>query len=362
MRYVCLTLSLALSFTLLAGCGSEETEAEEKYERPAQLGKADGPDSEGCDGAALDANGVCRLPNGRFAPALCCATTNVCENATIDAQGQCRDQETGRFVPKACCDELCEGAKIINRYCRYEDTGRFALAACCADQCFDLQLPVPDDVPPGSCEESCGQQSLSGDCWCDAECIGFGDCCTDFADACPDIADPPPPEHLSCAGACGSHSVNQHCWCDELCYEFGDCCADKVAHCGGLGNDTIVACEVDDECANTAVDEAGICRNTITGQFALAACCAPTCPNPNLYVEDDAWVCRNEVTQDVLPLLCCYERCIDAELDRHGICRNIITGQFADPACCADLCWAAQTAGADEDLDACNGEQEVPEE
>lgn len=36
----------------------------------------------------------------------------------------------------------------------------------------------------GSCVDSCGGQSQSGSCWCDAQCAGVGDCCTDIQPVC----------------------------------------------------------------------------------------------------------------------------------------------------------------------------------
>ncbi len=42
----------------------------------------------------------------------------------------------------------------------------------------------------GSCVESCGEQSSTGNCWCDEACKRFGDCCADKASVCdPDPCD-----------------------------------------------------------------------------------------------------------------------------------------------------------------------------
>lgn len=325
-------------------------------------GKADSPTAADCAGTAVDANGVCRRDNGQFAPSVCCAKSSECANATIDAQGQCRDTENGQFVPAACCDALCEGAKIINNYCRYEDTGRFALAACCADQCFDLQPPAPEEAPAGSCASSCGDQGTGGSCWCDAQCVTFGDCCADFSDSCPELTKPEPTAQNSCAGACGNAAPSGNCWCDEACATLGDCCGDKVASCGGEGSDAIVACEKDD-CEGTALDDSGVCRKTATGQYALSACCAPNrCANANLEIASNGQaLCRDTENGQFIPMNCCDVRCENAELDRNGICRKTDSGQFADPACCADQCFVAQQSGAVSSLEGCNGTQQAPQ-
>ena len=31
----------------------------------------------------------------------------------------------------------------------------------------------------GSCEGYCGSKGSTGDCWCDAACTKYGDCCDD---------------------------------------------------------------------------------------------------------------------------------------------------------------------------------------
>jgi hypothetical protein len=351
-------ISLMLASTpLWGGCGADDG-SEVTSDTPVRgAGKADDIEVD-CSDAALDQHGICRRTNGQFAPASCCVEVDQCANATIDAQGTCRDTQNGQFVPTACCEALCEGTSLINGFCRHEDSGRFALAACCADICFDLQPPAADDVPPGSCEASCGDIALDGDCFCDSACSQFGDCCADFADECPDEAAeataPPAPD--SCADSCGTAAPGGACFCDEACVSLGDCCADKVAHCGGGGSDAVVACEVD-ACETAAVDEHGICRKD-NGQFALSACCAPVCNNVDLVIEDSELHCLDTESGDDLPMTCCDERCEGAELDRHGICRDSVSGQFADPACCADLCVLAQERGDVEALDGCNGVQQ----
>ena len=42
----------------------------------------------------------------------------------------------------------------------------------------------------GTCSNTCGQQASTG-CWCDAKCVGLGDCCADYQSQCvasPDLA------------------------------------------------------------------------------------------------------------------------------------------------------------------------------
>jgi subtilisin-like proprotein convertase family protein len=86
---------------------------------------------------------------------------------------------------------------------------------------------------PGKCGvvQNCGS-FIPGDgadiddCFCDADCVGFGDCCSDYVATCASL---PPPE---CAGRCNSNQAlecNGHCstgtcYCDDECIKWGDCC------------------------------------------------------------------------------------------------------------------------------------------
>jgi len=368
IRHSAILLSLFLggAFT---GCAANDDGAsggDDAGEARGVGGKAD-DNAVNCDDTALDDGGVCRRGNGQFAPAVCCAMPDECANATIDDGGTCRDTESGQFVPAACCDALCEGKSLINGFCRDVETGQFALAACCADQCFDLQLPSSDpvDAPPGSCADSCGDQSSDGECFCDEFCVGVGDCCADAVELCEDDLgvdpNPEPPPSNSCAGACDSGAPSGACFCDDACLELGDCCGDKVAQCGGEGSDVVVACEVDD-CEGAEVDDNFICRKP-NGQFALSACCGlDRCDDANLEIaEGGQALCRDDSNGQFVPMVCCDQRCQDAELDRTGICRNAVSGEFADPACCADMCFAAQARGDADAIDGCNGAQDAPE-
>lgn len=347
------------STAAFAGCavdtGGEDGAAAE--DRGNGAGKADEIDEADCEGTALDDNAVCRNELGQFAPAVCCAEELACLNATIDDGGKCRDGESGQFAPAQCCEALCEGAQIINGFCRNLDSGQFMLAACCADQCFDLEPPT--DAGMGSCEGSCGGQSPDG-CFCDEVCAEAGDCCGDAAEVCPDEVGTETEIDAanSCADACGGSAPSEMCWCDEGCVELGDCCGDKVAHCGGEGDDAVIACEVD-ECEGAEVDENFVCRKP-GGEFALAACCGlDKCDNADLeQTAEGGFVCRDDDSGQFIPMVCCDQRCGDALLDRNGICR-MGTGEFADPSCCADDCFQAQERGRADELDACNGTQQA---
>ena len=364
---------LSLLFSTAAvfgGCSVEDAgDGATAGDRENAGGKADEIDEESCEAASLDRNGVCRQDNGQFAPTACCAAELACaNNASIDDDGKCRDSESGQFLPVTCCDALCEGAAIVNGFCRNEDSGQFMLSACCSDMCFDLGPAADEDFDPfieGSCG-ACGDESPDG-CFCDDVCAEEGDCCEDFVDACPDIAEQSglgggggDDSAFSCEDSCGGEAAGGGCFCDEVCAEFGDCCGDKVAQCGGDGSDAVIACE-EDECEGAAVDENFVCRKP-NGEFANSACCGlDRCDNADL--EDDG-TCRDTENGQFVPMVCCAERCRSAGMDRNGICRNSDDGTFADPSCCADDCFRAQERGRDgtDEIDACNGSQDRPQE
>lgn len=103
----------------------------------------------------------------------------------------------------------------------------------------------------GSCEDSCGAQSMTGSCWCDAKCAELGDCCEDAApvcedtgDSCPNLVQPPedfcPPGEQFSWGAddngCMTPSCDpipaQSCQWDAPCGEGEYCHYEQAQACG----------------------------------------------------------------------------------------------------------------------------------
>lgn len=118
-----------------------------------------------------------------------------------------------------------------------------------------------------SCNGNCAGQAPGG-CWCDASCIGQGDCCSDACEECGHCADPG-----SCLGNCGDQAPSG-CWCDGLCEFFDDCCDDAcavchqcswqhcVGHCGGrspIGCWCDEWCHLAGDCCKDACNTCGYC-------------------------------------------------------------------------------------------------------
>ncbi len=71
----------------------------------------------------------------------------------------------------------------------------------------------------GTCSESCEGPAPLGNCWCDPDCLAYGDCCEDRVDFCP-VSDERVcggPEDLACAS-------------DEYCHF-----EEEVNSCGPVG-------------------------------------------------------------------------------------------------------------------------------
>lgn len=94
---------------------------------------------------------------------------------------------------------------------------------------FDWTVAVVE--AEGTCGGACGGQASAG-CYCDAACVGYGDCCADYHDLC--AAEPAapqaPPPYMSCNGYCGNMAPGG-CYCDQACLGYGDCCGDYGDTC-----------------------------------------------------------------------------------------------------------------------------------
>ena len=71
------------------------------------------------------------------------------------------------------------------------------------------EIPIEGETQ-FSCEGYCGGRNPDGDCFCEAGCIEFGDCCYDAAEVCPDEFPPegePPAEGEDTGFACPENAV-----------------------------------------------------------------------------------------------------------------------------------------------------------
>jgi len=137
------------------------------------------------------------------------------------------------------------------------------------------------DPPPKGSPDGCSTSEVPGcnDCKCEQSVCSLVSACCENAwteqcvQVCEEIGgcdDPIPPEGGeggnsggSCEGLCGE-SAPDGCYCDANCVNFGDCCFDACALCGHCGGPS---------CGD------GNCADTETCENCPADCgnCAPTC-------------------------------------------------------------------------------------
>ncbi len=209
----------------------------------ALLGSASSAQAQapGCS-ADLDETGVVGVPD--LLQLLSCWGTllpgDTCEVADIDGGGVVGVPDLLALLsqwgecpmPEGFCgDEGAGNCCIANGspYCNYADCCESVCADdafCCGsewdEQCAAAALALCSFCSYTSCAGQCGGGSSF--CFCDAECLDFGDCCTDVCDECGYLGCDD-----SCNSSCGGTAWN--CWCDSSCFEYGDCCVDVCLWC-----------------------------------------------------------------------------------------------------------------------------------
>ena len=200
--------------------------------------------SEECDGASASAcpTGVCLND--------CTCEEPVCGNGVLEEGEQC-DGASDQACPGQCGDvgtsDQCQCLGCGNGVC---DSGEDD--ANCAADCGCAAAGVCDGPAPY-------------DCWCDALCYDYGDCCVDVCESC-QICESTP--------VCGDGTVEGSEECDgsadAFCF-FGVCLSDCTCEVPVCGNGTIESTE---ECDGTpaSVCSTGVCLSDCT-------CEVPVCGN-----------------------------------------------------------------------------------
>ncbi len=153
----------------------------------------------GCLGGStgpICGNGQCESGESSFScPQDCGQIKPVCGN------GKCENGESSESCPKdcgppkpVCGNNKCEPGEDANT--------------------------CPFDCGPGSCKNQCGGQGSNGQCWCDQQCMEFGDCCGDFKEACPSMLP------VCGNGQCEPGESTQTCPKD--CQQPGPVCGDGI--------------------------------------------------------------------------------------------------------------------------------------
>ncbi|HYC54352.1 MAG TPA: hypothetical protein VEL28_05390 [Candidatus Binatia bacterium] len=156
--------------------------------------------------------------------------------------------------------------------------------------CGDGKCSLPDEsvincIMDCGCQSECGQFA-PGLCGCDALCYEFDDCCPNACSQCGACCGngtcDPSEDSSSCAQDCGCAAIGcggadeGNCFCDADCAMFEDCCADFCSQCGGpscCGNGTCEASEDSTTCrADCAICGDGICELDETAITCVQDC------------------------------------------------------------------------------------------
>ena len=264
----------------------------------------------GCDGETVEA---CVCAQDSF----CCDVSwdSICAaEVTSLACGTCA-------VAAVCGDAQCNGTE--NCQTCPGDCGQCCGNGQCQANLGEDSCSCPGDCPddPNTCSPcQCG--SSGGNCWCDADCVNFGDCCGNACQACgacPAVcgdgkcngsencqtcpgdcgqccgngqcqanlgensctcaADCPDDPNTCSACQCGSSGGS--CWCDADCVNFGDCCGNACQACGacpavcgdGKCNGTEDSCSCPGDCP----DDPNTCSACQCGKSGGSCWCDDSC-------------------------------------------------------------------------------------
>jgi len=143
-------------------------------------------------------------------------------------QPSCDGLECGQFCGLDCgkCDKgkVCSYGKCCTPDCTGKECGGDGCGGWCgacqgSDECAGGQC-VP--CQPNCAGKECGADGCGGECGTcgqDAKCVE-GMC-----------------KKQSCAGACGGQSQFE-CFCDAVCFQYGDCCPDVCLECPDMCGET----------------------------------------------------------------------------------------------------------------------------
>ncbi len=185
-----------------------------------------GEDCDGTDDAQCA--GLCR-PD-------CTCPPPVCGNNVVESGEQCDGSNDGA-CPGACLPpgdpRQCLCNSCGNGVCDGSET---------ADSC-------PVDCGCGA-PSACAMGQAPSGCYCDPQCVQFGDCCPDACTACAGI----------CSPGCGNAVREVGEECDDGNTQTGDCCSPSCSFdTAGTACDDGSACTASETC-----DGAGQCQGTPT--------------------------------------------------------------------------------------------------
>ena len=212
---------------------------------------------------------------------------------------------------------LCENGTCVDICCPQCD-GKSCGPDGCGDVCGECGptqvcnqdgacVYVCGPAGPGSCKDKC--EGISGDCYCDANCVVNGDCCADYEVCCcePDCTGKECGDD-KCGGTCGD--------CDDLEPCTNDTCDNGT--CAHVWNGTITCTD------STDCEDGDLC----TIDTCSSDSCNSWCENTPVTCPDDKPICQDGICV-------CIPNCTDRECGDDG-CGDSC-GDCPDDMTCTDL-------------------------
>lgn len=175
----------------------------------------------GCESCVCELYPSCCTENWDILCVAACETDCDYDCSPCPADPSCEGLECGEYCGVSC--GKCPGGQVCSQFqcCTPGCAGKACGSDGCGGQCGECQ--GSDECVAGQCVacqpdcagKECGPDSCGGTC---GECAGEAEC---MEGAC---------VLYSCVGSCGGQSPFD-CYCDNQCMEFGDCCDDVCFAC-----------------------------------------------------------------------------------------------------------------------------------
>ena len=121
---------------------------------------------------------------------IACATKEISEAATLQSLKACVDKNCSSTTPGPTCgDGKCESPETSTSCaadCKAAGgtcTGHADCQVKKGEACDTATSSCVSNNLAGSCAGQCGSTTKQGDCYCDSDCLTYGDCCKDWCAA-----------------------------------------------------------------------------------------------------------------------------------------------------------------------------------
>jgi hypothetical protein len=314
------------------GQGDADTCLERLYEPCTGLGVCDPLQGKCLGGCTPDCNNKLCGDDG------CGGTCGTCPANFTCTAGQCNQVCVPSCLGKECGSDGCGGL-----------CGQCVAPGTCSDAGLCSKK--------GSCFGVCDHSFSDWGCFCDEQCIGYGDCCADICESCPLLShcDPCTPD---CSGReCGSNGCGGSCGpCPEgeTCSDAGLCQGPPpLTTCNGVllckadcaANDNLCLGACDDRATQTAAAAYGAfktCTDAACPACGYSLSCLDTCGSAACsdYVGPcfpkatmtcpQLWLCAQDCMMDKDCLDLCAQKGLPAANTKFSSLRQCLSTQCPD--------------------------------